>query len=516
MAIKIEDYLSKPVWTRRAPSTVDVSATTMSAFSSQRMTMDSTQHYQLSQSDFLNELYPTSHRINSVLFRSNRQKFIYNATTQKNEPDGYEPVERVPIAVQMGIRRHKVTHTVGNKMWFGPEGKDDKNDELVATHVSHWSMSGMTDAINVWATALFGTGDGAIYLYKEFGKIQYKVFSYEKGDVFNMTKDPDGNDVFVRLLTVNGVETVEIYGKTHVDVWVKEYAAGADKDKFTKAMKWLNRLYNGLSLSRSEDGFVQLSHEPHGLQQCPVMYWRIRDVVWGDAQTTIERIETILSDLGENNKYYAYQILFLAGGVMNLPAVGRMGKTIAAKSTDAKAEILEPADASNTFKIDLDTNFDLLWETTGTVVLDPKDLNGGDYSGAFIKNLYWRELQWSTNMIAELRPAFTNLISIFDELLGQIEGNSTGFNNLKMSFELLPYVPKNALEEVTMITQSKAAGLTSVKTGSGEFDFNNPREYEFIRKEKEEEAAAQEKADAAKSAAASTSSELKIDNNLKK
>ena len=97
-----------------------------------------------------------------------------------------------------GIRRHKVTHTFGNEMWFGSEG-DKKADEMVSNLRAHWSMAGMTDALSLWGSSLFGTGDAAIYLYIKDEKIEYKVFSYEDGDVFNMTKDENGDDLFVRL-----------------------------------------------------------------------------------------------------------------------------------------------------------------------------------------------------------------------------------------------------------------------------------------------------------------------------
>jgi hypothetical protein len=152
------------------------------------------------------------------------------------------------------------------------------------------------------------------------------------------------------------------------------------------------------------------------------------------------------------------------------------------------------------------------------VVLDPKDLKGGDYSGAFIKNLYWREVQWSTNMIAELRPAFTKLISIFKELVSKIE-NDEGYTKLKMTFQLTPFVPKNELEEVTMITTAKAAGLTSVQTGSGELDFNNPREFERLQEETAKKAEANAKVAEAKTPVIAntpaTDPLLKIDNKLK-
>jgi len=505
---EIRPYLQKPIWTRRASSDLYMKPEVISPLDTQEMTFDTARVYRMTQQEFLDELYPSSHKINNCKFRSMRVKTKYNESNQKHEFDGYEDVERVSIGIQEADRRHKVTHTFGRPMWFGAEGKDEKNSELVKNFNMYWNMAGMTDALSVWGKSLFGTADAAIYLYKNgTGDIQYKIFSYENGDVFNMTKDENGNDIFVRMIKVNNIQTVEIYGDKYVDVWVQNTNSENLAATFNKV---INKL-KGKILSSSTDGFDLISHTAHGLSQCPVMYWRLPDVIWGNGQDVLERIERILSDLGENNKYYAYQILFIAGAVMNLPPVAKMGKTIASKSTDGKAEILDPADASNTFTLDLDTNFELLWETLGMVVLDPKDLKGGDYSGAFIKNLYWREVQWSTNMIAELRPAFTKLISIFKELISIIEKDDR-YNRMKMTFQLTPFVPKNELEEVTMITQSVAAGITSVETGSGELDFNNPMEFERIQ----EEANAKAKLDTSQpDASAQTDPLLKVDNKLK-
>ena len=48
--------------------------------------------------------------------------------------------------------------------------------------------------------------------------------------------------------------------------------------------------------------------------------------------------------------------------------------------------------------------------------------------------------------------------------------------------------PKNVAEEITNVTLAKGAGITSVKTASGEIPFNNAREYERIKEEEAEKA----------------------------
>lgn len=506
--MKIGDLLVKPTWRRRQPPKSANSRKKSAVMTEIPMAFDTGSFIEYTQSDFLNELHPSSHLINSVAYRSERTKYKYNIETKKNEPDGLEEVERIAVAIQEGLRRHKRTHTFGNDMWFGSEGGGEDNDALVALHRSHWNMTGMTDALSSWGGAMFGTGDAALYLYREGNKINYKVFSYENGDVFTMRKDKEGKDLFVRLFLVNGARAVELYGSKDISLWVQEKGVTEEviitpEGAEVNVGEW------------SEDGYRLISRVSHGSTQCPVIYHRRSDVVWGPGQSTIEHIEKLLSDLGENNKYYAYQILFLSGGVMTLPDVGSMGKVIASKTKEGDAKILQPADASNTFTVDLEKNLDLLWECTATVVIEPKELKAGENTGAFIKNLYWREVQWSTNEIADLRPSLSRIVSVFSEYVGMIEGKTTEFSKLKMSFLLEPFVPKNLTEEITNICTAKGYGLTSVRTGSGEIYFNNPREYELIKKEEAEALAAEMKKAADLAAQKPAETTVPIDNKAK-
>lgn len=508
--MRIEEYLSKPLWTRRLPNPQSKPVISTNSSMTGTMSLDDFNCEGLTQSNFADELNPTSHKINCTEYRSYRKKWKTNKETQKVEFDGWEDVVRTPFGLQMGILRHKVKHTFGNDMQFSSEG-DEKDDELVAKFSSQWSISGMTDALNVWGTSAFSTGDAAIYLYIKKGQIEYKVFSYNNGDVFNMTKDENGEDLFVRLFAIDGVSLLEMYGSTNVELWVKDKHTGEGEASkvFDRVMKSLDAKMDG---KKSDDGYTMIKSTPHGSKHCPVIYLREKDVCWGVGQPIMDNIDKILSDLGENNKYYAYQILFLTGGVMNLPAAEGMGKVLGSKTEKGDAKILKPADASNTFNIELEKNLDLLWETVGIINLEPKDMSGGDYSGSFIRNLYWRETQWSTNKIAEMRPALRAIVMQFKELVGIIEGDILGYDNMKMSFKLEPCIPKNTYEEIQTIQMAATAGITSIKTASGLARFNNAHEYERIQAEAKEteDAEAKKVADAADAANTNNTTETTI------
>lgn len=468
--MNIEDLLVKPSWRRRLPPKIRPKLVKGPQIS-RPMQFDSGKYVEMTQSDFLDELSSFSHMVNSVQYRSNRTKYKYDTATQSNVADGMEEVERVSFSLQEAIRRHKVTHTFGNPMWFGSEGKDPENDRFISLYKNHWNITGMTEALSQLGNALFGTGDAGIYQYRIGDEIFYKVFSFENGDVINMTETPDGGSRFIRMFMLGDARAVEIYDNENIELWVKEISDEKVKDT--------------PNIAKSHDGYNCIKKVSHGLKRNPVTYFRIEDVVWGGGQNIIEHIEDLSSDLAENNKFYAYQILFLSGGVINLPPAGRMGKVIASKSVDGKAEILKPADASNTFSTDLENSKDLLWEVTGTVVIDPKELKAGENTGAFIRNLYWREVQWSNNMIAQLRPQLRDVVDIFKEYVKLIEGFNT--QKIRMSFMLEPYVPKNTTEEVTNICQAVNAGILSKETGAGELSFSNPREVERLAGEREQD-----------------------------
>lgn len=505
----MKGYLSKPLWIRRLPNPQSKPVEATNSSMTGTMSLDSFNCMGFTQSNFADELNPTSHKINCAEYRSYRKKWKTNKETQKVEFDGWEDVVRTPFGLQMGILRHKVKHTFGNDIQFSSEG-DEKDDELVAKFSSQWSISGMTDALNVWGTSAFSTGDAAMYLYIKNKQIEYKVFSYSDGDVFNMTKDENGEDLFIRLFAVNGITFIETYGSTDVKLWVEDRIRkeGDPSRNFERTVKSLGGNIQG---KKNDDGYIELKSDQHGLKHCPVIYHREKDVCWGLGQPIMDNIDKILSDLGENNKYYAYQILFLTGGVINLPAAEGMGKVLGSKTDKGDAKILEPADASNTFTIELEKNLDLLWETVGIINLEPKDMSGGDYSGSFIRNLYWRETQWSTNKIAEMRPALRAIVMQFKELVGIIEGNILGYDSMKMSFKLEPCIPKNVYEEVQTVVLAAQAKVKSIKTASGEITSNNAHEYERIQAEAKDAADAEAKitADAADAAANTTETTTK-------
>ena len=470
--INIGDLLKKPLWRRRISRQQSVLETKGSALNPRAyepMMFDNGRERLMTQSDFLDELEPCSHLVYNVNYKANRPKMKYNQETKENEFCGFDDVARVAVALQESLRRNKAVCTFGNDVWFGNEGTEDQTDELIR-YKSHWNISGMRNALLQFARSAYGTGDGAVYLYREKNEIKYKVFSFENGDVIAENIDQrTGEKVFIRMYMIDDSKIVEIYNKTNIEVWANNYSGGM--------LKTIWKTING---ETSEDGYVLLQKHEHNTGECPIAYHREKDVCWGSGQKAIERIEDIKSDLAENNKYYAFQILYLTGGTIKLPDSMWQGKALGGKTKDSDAKILEPANCSDSFKLDLETSLRFFYETTSTTVVTPEQLKGGDYSGAYIRNLYFRDVQWTAEASARLDPFMKKVISIFKSLVGQIENDTIGYDNLKISYKIVPFLPQNELEETTILAMGVNSGFLSIETAQEENPRSNPEEMNRI------------------------------------
>lgn len=478
--MNLEDKLAKKDWKRRVSSQLMLNKRLGGAPAYSEMkngdTVDQGQVVFMQQKDFMNELNVGSHRIFNINYKSNRPKYKYDTEKQKNVFDGYQDVSRVGVALQSSIRRKKAVSLFGFDVWFGNEGTADKTDEI-SYFKSMWNISGMRNTCLLWAMSFLGVGDGAIYLYIENGRIKSKVFSFEHGDVYNYYEDPITNEVeFLRQVNIGWGSMIEVYKKNTVEKWI----LSTDDDEFIK---------RGIGWKEvSSDNYRLVDVYTHGLGMCPVIYHREQDVPWADGQPTIERIEDIMSDLAENNKYYAFQILFLTGGSVDLPEGDYGGKVLGGATEGADAKILAPADCSNSFTIDIQQNLSFLYEVTSTTEVNPKDLKGGDYSGAYIRNLYFRDVQWATEAASRLENPMRNLIDLFSILAGKLKKKPSDYENLPISYKIMPFVPENELEEATILTMYSNSGTMSTQTITEENRRSNPEEMARIRKEALEKA----------------------------
>jgi hypothetical protein len=475
--MKISDYLQKKQWTRRTKGNgIGYTSSMLNGPLMTQMKKPSGNYEVISQDKFLNEISSKAHIIYDCNHRSMRPKFKYDTKAQKNVLDGYEDVCRMSVSWQEAIRGNKAATCGGNPVWVGNESGEEGADAVNEVK-AHINVLNLQAALLAHFYAMFGTGDGALYFYEEEGVIKWQCFSFEDGDNCNETADREDSSkkMGVRLFDFEGYDAVEFYRSEVIELYVRF------PDDETLAT-----YFPDTAIEKTDDGYYFVKSVRHGLDESPFCYHREKDIPSGPVQNNIEDFENLLSDCGENIKYYAYQILFLSGGAISLPNANFGGKVIGSKTSDGDAKILEPADASNTLDIGFKKTYNAICDGSKSVFIKPEELKGQNDSGAYIANLYWPELQWATLFYARYHSCMVKILSVIKKLVGYINQDIIKYSQLKMSYMFEPYIPKNKLEQSTILQQGVQAGFISIETATEESDVTNPLEMKRLAKQQAE------------------------------
>jgi len=479
--MEINKYLQKYNWERRLPLKPYKQTGRRSTGASKReMEFDNNPYQILTQSDFLNELYPTSHGINLLDITSLRPKLKFDKEKNKHEFDGYFDQYRTSMPLQYGIRRNKAHIAFANDIWFGKEGYGKVTDEIMSEIKREYNLTNMTNQVLKMGYSLLGTGDAAIVCYvdKDKNKIVTKTYSYEKGDVLNYIVNPyTGVEVGVRMFKFYGRKAVELWKNETLELWIDDI--GISKEDPTLADLGFNKVYE-----RSEDGFAKVIEQTHGLTESPFVYFRAKDVCWGVAQQNIEDVEKLVSDILEAGKLSFFPIAFFKGGIVSLPPMSNPIKTIGSKGENGDGKFMEPPAISSSITFAYEELMTAINDGSGNVVLHSDELKGQNDSGVYIENLYRPAIVSATETYAEQSENFEKLIRVFKTCVGLKNGNVLDYESYEMSYKLIPHVPKSEAAEADVLSKYVGAGILSIKTAVEENDRSNPDEYNRIQQEK--------------------------------
>lgn len=418
----------------------------------------------VTQDQFLAELDPRSHDINSRLIYPD--KVLKNAS---GEIDSITFIARVSVALQQHIATKQCVHLFAKPLKFTT--LRTSNDTLFARFKEYWTQRNASSALYLMAKSALTTGDGAVcfYMNKNSGlsKLDYKVWSYRDGDQLIPVYDEATGEMkqFIRRyssVNADGVaeDTLDVYDATTY-----------------KKVVFRNR------------GWVEMASTAHGFTQIPVVYHREPDVAWGAGQDLIDKIERLLSDLRESNAYFAFGIMFLKGEeVTVLPKKDTQGKVITSTDSESDAKILGAPDMSGSLKFEYEQYMKELRHVTGTVIIDPEMLKGGDQSGAYIKNLYNDAIQYALDARPRWQPALEKIVSVVKEGLGLEEKSTLEYGRLVVICEPDIYIPMNSAEEQRIINECFTAGTLSQATAAEIGALSNPDERKRLADEAQEKA----------------------------
>lgn len=497
--MNISEHLKKDYWTRRVtPDSASMypPAGNHVGYRQPRAGAFGVGYVNLTQDQFLNELSPAAHEINSKYMS---QRPIYKAekdeTTGKTKYvlDGYDDVETVALAIQEFIVNKKIAHLTGDNFWIASEDLDEEAFQKVQSWMDY---AGFWDAWQEAVSYCERECDSALYWWYDGVSIQYEVFAYEKGDTLYPGTDDSGKPVLYRAYTLNGKPAVDVFTTRNKETWVK---VDTDEEEGRTLLDRLCRIVRNPLTSQevSEDGYRLVSRKEAqiGNDILQIIYFRVPDIATGPVQDCIVKFEKAHSYIAEEVKNDAFPILFLKSEkIVNLPPSKINGKTIGVKGTadsiaHADAKFLAPPDASNTAKINLDTLWNNILRGSLTSLVEPVDIRQGADSSTTIKIMFAPDIEWCKIRWKFYAKPVRQLVEVFKRLVGKAEGDISRYGDLRISSGQEIWIPQNESERIKIELDQYYAGVKSRKATMSDIGNSHLGDAEQIMKEKEEEKA---------------------------
>lgn len=441
----------------------------------------------VTQEDFLRELDPCGHLIND--------KEYYHDIWRQNTADGpdkgkwyLEEVPRYAFAFQQVILVKHLTHLCGNDIQFELADKkdDDASRQVFNTFKRGWAKKNMEVAWYQFAKSVKATGDGAFVGYLDHGKFGWRVFSFLNGDRLYPHYDLKTGKLSTFARSYSNYDENGRIIKRYVDVWDDKYyyryAAGGDPtgivDKITNFIKGIFNV----------GGYTLEEKTEHGFDRIPVAYHRDdMGPCWTFAQETCDNYEMAFSRMAQNNHDFGLPIMYVKGD--GADEVSKEDMSHASKvfflPSDGDMGFLQKQDASNAYKIELDTLEKQIYTQSFTV--KPPELKSGDLPGVAIKLLYSPAVEKAMSDANEYDEAVDDMVDIFSFGYGVEQECFLDFQNTEISHYIKPYVHQNETEQTNNLAMQVQNGFLSKQTASEKSTYATPQEWDRIVKEKKEE-----------------------------
>lgn len=391
---------------------------------------------------------PLKHKVMSPFYR--KKKVVKVKTDKKDMITGApiykeKKVDRVRVAVP--VQRVIVERSVGflfsNPIEYHLEDNSNEQSKKVFEEVLKIFKNNKIKYFdkNV-ARTLFKERECAelwYFILDENGKpkeMRVKLLSPSKGDtLYPHFDDYDRMDGFARKYSI----TDENNNKTtHFDVYT---------DKLV--YKYIND-GNGMKLMEQP--------KQHGFSKIPIIYYRQEETEWNPVQPVIDRVEELLSNWGDTNDYFGSPSYFFKGKLNGFAEKGEQGKVYQGEGEGADMKVLSWDSSPASITGELANLFNIIFSYTQTPDISFENMKtlGGNTSGVAIKLMFTdphMKAEVKIELFGEMFTRRYNLVQNGYATTLQAVPESI-LNTIYVEPIFKPYMPKNELEEIQIISTS--------------------------------------------------------------
>lgn len=441
---------------------------------------DKASFYILTQEEMLRQYYPSGHKINNELLFPD----IY-----KKDPESgrmyKQPITRCALAFQMIIAIKHIIHVIGNDVQF------ELSEDEKASHSSKLDNIMKGDTLSIFNMEDDEASNLLSVFKSGWADLDMEVRMYEAVRSYMITADcaivgfiqKDGTPKFRTLSFLdddklyphfnNITGELELFARKYYDYnddgeTVTEWCEVWD-DTYVYRCKHSvksNGIFSAIKNIFGLNNFEVVEKIKHGFTFCPVAYARNEEgPCWSSAQQTIDNFEEALSYFFENNKDFAFPILFLSGEGIELHGdMNGSVKAISIDSSDGEARFLENNDISASYNTLLNKFYDLIYEQSFTV--KPPELKSGDLPGVALKLLYSPAIECAISDAHKLQPFVNQLVNMVKYSWGLKKDCQADLMKLGINAWIEPYVHMNDSELVTNLATAVQNNMVSYKTAS--------------------------------------------------
>lgn len=429
----------------------------------------------VTQADFLRMYYPSGHAINDPM--------LYPDVVKKDPDSGktyVQPIIRTAFAFQHVIATKQRVHITGNDIQFelsgkvGTEREEAEKQQDFVTFRQGWLDMDMEYHFYDF-TQYKIVGDAAIVGYfDEDGHARARVLSYMKGDTLYPHRDSITGKMELFARKYSDYDEEGRYSSEFVEIWDDTYLYRARRSVArTRTQKVIEQIKDFFGIS----GYEIYYQEPHGFDRVPVAYYREEGgACFLPSQETIETYEEAFSYFCENNRAYAFPILWSKGDGVDFHPDEITGavKYIEIEDKDGSAGFLDKAEVSAAFNTQLRLLYDMIYEQSFGV--KPPELKSGDLPGVAVKLLFSPAIEQAIHDSQKLQPFLNDLVWIVKYAYGFEKDCQASLLNLPVNAWIRPYTHRNDSEDyqnIALAVQNKFLSMRTASERAPEFPRND-------------------------------------------
>lgn len=368
----------------------------------------------------------------------------------KDGPNGTKiKVVRIPIPFQKLIVKRAASFLCGNPIELDVKTDDGSlEDQFVQVIKKTWNDNKLDYDSKTLAKLMMSETEAAEIWFFEKAKKGY----------WAGTKNADNSNVTLRMrmkILANKYKD-DLYPVFNAFGDMIAFARGYVTKRGDEKTEHLDIYTDEIRYLLTYDGktWKIISQEPEPTEKIPVIYYAQDEVEWVDVQWMIERIEFLLSKLGDTNDYFGSPTLLLETDDENNISWAQKdesGKAALLKG-GAKASYLTFEGASESIKIELLQLRSLIMDTTDTPDISFDQVKGlGSYSGIALKMIFMGAHMKAADKEEIFGKGIQRRLNYLKAAHAYINSEFEAAVTLEIKPRFEYFMPKDLVEEVNML-----------------------------------------------------------------